>query len=128
VNVHSWGLSQYSKNKEAAWEFLKWASNPVLEKKNATERTVAGKPIVNNVVVQFANMRDPEVNAANAGVPAAGATSLEQARMLPMIVAWPEVGDVLSKAINNAAAGGDVKALMTDAEREAARALRRASR
>lgn len=128
VNVHSWGLSQYSKNKEAAWEFLKWASNPVLEKKNATERTVAGRPIVNNVVVQFANMRDAEVNAANAGVPAAGATSLEQARMLPMIVAWPEVGDVLSKAINNAAAGGDVKALMTDAEREAGRALRRASR
>lgn len=128
VNVHAWALSSYSRQKDAGWEFLKWASNPDLEKRNAIERTVAGRPIMNNVVVQRANTRDAEINKANSGVPGVGAGSLENSRMLPMIVAWPEVGDALSKAINKAAGGGDVKALMEAAADESQRALRRASR
>lgn len=128
VNVHAWALSSYSKQKDAAWEFLKWVSNADLEKRNAIERSVAGKPIVNNVVVQVGNMRDAEINKANAGVPGVGAASLERSRMLPMIIAWPEVGDALSKAINKAAAGGDVKALLDDAANDSQRALRRANR
>lgn len=128
VNVHAWALSSYSTNKDAAWEFLKWAANPDLEKRNAVERSVGGKPIVNNVVVQVANMRDAEINKVNSGVPGMGAASLENSRMLPMIVAWPEVGDALSKAVNKAAAGGDVKALMQAAADDSQRALRRAAR
>jgi multiple sugar transport system substrate-binding protein len=128
VNVHAWALSSYSARKDAAWEFLKWASNPDLEKRNATERSVAGKAIVNNVVVQVANMRDAEVNKANSGVPGVGATSLERSRMLPMIPVWPEVGDALSKAINKAAGGGDVKALLDAAASESQRTLRRGAR
>ena len=128
VNVHAWGLSSYSTRKDAAWEFLKWASNPDLEKRNAIERSVGGKAIVNNVVVQVANMRDADVNKANSGVPGVGATSLERSRMLPMVVAWPEVGDQLSQAINKAAGGGDVKALLETAARESQRALRRSAR
>ena len=128
VNVHAWGLSSYSRQKDAAWEFLKWASNPDLEKRNAIERTVAGRTIVNNVVVQRVNTRDAEINKANSGVPGVGAGSLENSRMLPMIVAWPEVGDALSKAVNKAAGGGDVKTLMQAAADESQRALRRASR
>ena len=128
VNVHAWALSSYSQRKDAAWEFLKWASNPDLEKRNAIERTVAGKPIVNNVVVQVGNMRDAQVNKANSGVPGVGATSLEHSRMLPMVVAWPELGDALSKALNKAAGGGDVKALLEGAADESKRALRRAAR
>lgn len=128
VNVHSWALSSFSKKKDAAWEFLKWASNPDLEKKNATEREVGGKPIINNVVVQFKNMDDADVNKANDGVPAMGAKSLRISRELPMNVAWPEVGDALSKAVNSAAGGGDVKALLNKAASESERALRRASR
>ena len=43
--------------------------------RNAIERSVAGKPIVNNVVVQVGNMRDAEINKANAGVPGVGAAA-----------------------------------------------------
>ncbi|MEJ7138792.1 ABC transporter substrate-binding protein [Amphibiibacter pelophylacis] len=128
VNVHSWALSSYSQHKDAAWEFLKWASNPDLEKKNAIEREVGGKTIVNNVVVQFPNMEDAEVNKANANVPAMGAKSLRISRELPMNTAWPEVGDALSKAVNNAAGGGDVKQLLDRAAKDSERALRRAAR
>ena len=42
-------ISKHSKNQEAAWEFLKWLSNPKMDKANATEREVAGKTIINNV-------------------------------------------------------------------------------
>ena len=31
------GISQASKNKEAAWEFLKWVTNPDLEKEPAPQ-------------------------------------------------------------------------------------------
>lgn len=128
VNVHAWALSSYSQRKDAAWEFLKWASNPDLEKRNAIERTVGGKPIMNNVVVQVANMRDAEINKANSGVPGLGAVSLASSKMLPMVVAWPEVGDNLSKAINKAAGGADVKSSLEAAADDSKRALRRASR
>lgn len=128
VNVHAWALSSFSQKKDAAWEFLKWASNPDLEKRNAIERSVGGTAIMNNVVVQLANMRDAEINKANDGVPGVGAVSLASSKMLPMVVAWPEVGDNLSKAINKAAGGGDVKALLESAAEDSKRALRRASR
>lgn len=128
TTVHAWALSSYSKHQDAGWEFLKWASNPDLEKRNAIERTVAGTPIVNNVVVHWSNIRDKDVDKANSGVPAAGAISLEHSGMLPMLVAWPEVGDALSKAINEAAGGGDVKALLHSAADASQRTLRRASR
>ncbi|MEM1401315.1 MAG: sugar ABC transporter substrate-binding protein, partial [Pseudomonadota bacterium] len=43
-------VSTYSENQDAAWEFLKWLSNPDMDKANAIEREVAGESIVNNVV------------------------------------------------------------------------------
>ena len=50
------------------------------------------------------------------------------ASSLPQIAEWPEVGDILSAAIANAAAGGDVRELMTAAAEQAERVLRRAGR
>ena len=103
-------ISSYSENQEAAWEFLKWLSNPEMEKANATEREVAGKPIVNNVVTHIANLQDPEVNAANDNIQEAAWASLEESDIMPQIAEWPEIGDILSAAIAEAAAGGDVEA------------------
>jgi multiple sugar transport system substrate-binding protein len=119
-------ISQYSRNQEAAWEFLKWLSNPELEKKNAIEREVGGRTIVNNVVTHAANFLDPEVNAANAGIQEAAWESVRTSDIMPQIPEWPEIGDLLSSAIAQAAAGGDVRQLMTDAADRADRILRRA--
>ena len=119
-------ISGHSRNREAAWEFLKWLSNPGLEKKNATEREVAGKSIVNNVVTHIENMRDPEVNAANNNIQRAAWESLKDSDIMPQIPEWPEIGDLLSAAIAQAAAGGDARQLMTDAAQRSDRLLARA--
>ena len=119
-------ISDYSKHKEAAWEFLKWLSNADLEKRNAIEREVAGTPISNNVVTHIANLQDPEVNAANAGIQEAAWASLQNSDIMPQIAEWSEIGDVLSAAIAEAAAGGDVEQLMNDAADRAEKILKRA--
>ena len=119
-------ISKHSRNPGAAWEFLKWLSNPALEKKNATEREVGGKPIVNNVVTHIENLRDAQVNAANNNIQQAAWESLENSDIMPQIPEWPEVGDLLSAAVAQAAAGGDTRRLMKDAAERADRILKRA--
>ena len=119
-------ISTYSKNQEAAWEFLKWLSNPALEKKNAIEREVKGTPISNNVVTQTANLTDREVNAANDDIGEVAYASLKDADVMPQMAEWTQIGDLLSQAIAGAASGGDVEQLMTDAASQAERVLARA--
>ena len=119
-------ISKYSKHQGAAWEFMKWLSNPALEKMNATEREVAGKTIINNVVTHAANLQDPDVNAANDMIQQAAWESLKESDIMPQIAEWPEIGDILSAAITKAAAGGDTRALMTEASGQARKILRRA--
>ena len=119
-------VSQYSKNQEAAWEFMKWLSNPSMDKANAIEREVGGKTIINNVVTHKANLQDPQVNAANANIQRAAWESLEESDIMPQIPEWPEVGDLLSAAIAEAASGGDVRELMTEAAERTEKILKRA--
>lgn len=121
-----YAISKYSKNQEAAWEFLKWLSNPELEKKNAIEREVSGTKIINNVVTHKVNLVDGEVNAANAGIQKAASESLVNSDIMPQIPEWPEVGDLISNAIQKASTGENVDKVMKDAARQATRILRRA--
>ena len=121
-------ISTYSKNQGAAWEFLKWLSNPEMDRANAIEREVAGKSIVNNVVTHISSLQDPDVNEANDGIQSAAWESLRESDIMPQIPEWPEVGDILSSAIARAAAGGDVRALMIDAAEQSDRILKRAGR
>ncbi|MEM9643189.1 MAG: extracellular solute-binding protein [Pseudomonadota bacterium] len=121
-------ISEYSDNKDAAWEFLKWPSNPEMDKANATERGVGGKTIVSNVVTHISSLTDEDVNAAKDGIQMAALESLKESDIMPQIPEWPEVGDILSAAIAEAAAGGDVRELMTEAAEQATRVLRRAGR
>ncbi|MCY4542613.1 MAG: sugar ABC transporter substrate-binding protein [Rhodobacteraceae bacterium] len=121
-------ISAYSDKQGAAWEFLKWLSNPDMDRANAIEREVMGKTIVNNVVTHISSLTDPDVNAANDGIQAAAWESLQQSDIMPQIAEWPEVGDVLSAAIARAAAGGDVRELMMEAAEQSDRILRRAGR
>ena len=119
-------ISSYSENQEAAWEFLKWLSNPEMDRANAIEREVAGKQIVNNVVTHISSLQDPDVNAANDNIQAAAWASLKESDIMPQIAEWPEVGDVISAAIAEAAGGGDTRELMTAAATQANRILKRA--
>ena len=121
-------ISTYSKNQGAAWEFLKWLSNPEMDRANAIEREVAGKSIVNNVVTHISSLQDPDVNEANDGIQSAAWESLRESDIMPQIPEWPEVGDILSSAIARAAASGDVRALMIDAAEQSDRILKRAGR
>ena len=121
-------ISTYSKNQGAAWEFLKWLSNPEMDRANAIEREVAGKSIVNNVVTHISSLQDPDVNAANDGIQSAAWESLRESDIMPQIPEWPEVGDILSSAIARAAAGGNVRELMIEAAEQSDRILRRAGR
>lgn len=119
-------ISKYSKNPGAAWEFMKWLSNPALEKKNATEREVAGKTIINNVVTHAANLQDADVNAANDMIQQAAWESLKESDIMPQIAEWPEIGDILSAAITKAAAGGNTRELMKEAAEQSEKTLKRA--
>ncbi len=121
-------VSKYSKHQDASWEFLKWLSNPAMDKKNATEREVGGKKIINNVVTHAVNLQDAEVNAANANIQKAAWDSLKESDIMPQIPEWPEVGDLLSAAIAKAAAGGNTRELMTAAAKQSDKILKRAGR
>ncbi|NKC16653.1 MAG: extracellular solute-binding protein [Gammaproteobacteria bacterium] len=119
-------ISKYSNNQDAAWEFMKWLSNPQLEKRNATEREVGGKKIVNNVVTHIANLQDEDVNKANDRIQQAAWDSLKESSIMPQIAQWPEVADIIAGAIAKAAGGGNTRALMSAAAKRATKVLRRA--
>jgi multiple sugar transport system substrate-binding protein len=102
-----------SNNQDAAWEFLKWATNPDLEKTIATDKSDPNT--TTNVTVQVSSLKDPEVNEAWDGMHKAAAESLAVSRIMPQIPEWPEVSDVLSITINKIATGDPVKASLDQA-------------
>lgn len=118
------GIFKSSKKQDAAWEFVKWATNPDLEKAWALDKS---KPeTTTNVVVQIANLNDPEINAAWGGMQAAASKSLEVANILPRLAEWPQVGSVLEIAINDIASGKPAQETLDAAAAEVRNILDRA--
>ena len=113
------GISEYTDMPEASWEFLKWLSNPDMDRDNAIEREVGGTAINNNVVTHISSLRDAQVNAANGNIQAAAWQSLERSGIMPQTREWPEIGALLSTAIAEAARGGDTRLLMSKAAADA---------
>ncbi len=126
ANTMPFSINSNSQHQAAAWEFLKWVSNPDLEKLNATQRDVDGVHIQNNVVNHISNLEDPTVNADNADVPETCLASLKNADVLPQLPEWPEVGDAIADAVARAAAGGDIPKLFKTASDRATETLHRA--
>ena len=95
-------INANSRKQAAAWEFLKWVSNPDLEKRNVIEKEKR------NVIVALhkKNLMDKDVNAANQGLQMAAAGSLESSRIFPQLAVWPEVMQVLANAISDAVSNG----------------------
>jgi ABC-type glycerol-3-phosphate transport system substrate-binding protein len=126
ANTMPFSINGNSGKQDPAWEFLKWVSNPDLDKLNAIQRDVDGHHIQNNVVNETSSLESPEVNAANAGVPRACLASLQGADVLPQLPEWPQVGDFIANAIDKAATGGDVRKLLAQAAQDATGVLKQA--
>ncbi|MCG8642048.1 MAG: sugar ABC transporter substrate-binding protein [Desulfobacterales bacterium] len=117
------GISRHSKNKDAAWEFLKWLSNPDLEKDAVMDKSDPKTKTI--VAVHKKNLIDPEINAISGGMHKAAAASLAVSDTLPMIEEWPEVSSVLEIAISNIAAGADTRKEMDKAAKEVRQIMKR---
>lgn len=104
------GLLKASKQKDAAWEYIKWLTSPV------TEKSVLLMPGHNVVVsVHNSNLNDDAVNARSNGLQKAMAESLKTARTVPMISQWPQVEARLEVAINEMATGADPQSTLDKA-------------
>jgi len=117
------GINQASKNKEAAWEFLKWLTNPDLEKANFLDKSDPKTRTI--VVVQKDNLKDPEINKLSGGMHEAAAASLAVSDTFPMLPEWPEVANSLEVAISNIAGGADTKTEMDKAAKEVREIMKR---
>lgn len=118
------GIFNLSRNKDAAWEVLKWMASPQLEVDIATDKSDPDTDEL--IVVHKSSLLDADVNAANNGVQEVGYESLKVAGAMPMLKTWPQVASVLEATISDIAAnGGDIKAKLDAAAAEVQRAVDR---
>ena len=97
-------VSKLSRNKEAAWECLKWMANPELEIETATDKS---KPANNDMIVtRTASFLNERVNQANNDIHREGLKSLQTARAIPQLRAWPHVAALLESTISELASNG----------------------
>ncbi|MBN9387495.1 MAG: sugar ABC transporter substrate-binding protein [Chloroflexi bacterium] len=110
------GISKFSKHQDAAWEYLKWLTNPRVEKEVALDKS---DPKFDNVVVVHNSvLSDPEVNATTHGLQNVMASVLKTARTEPLIPEWPQVESTLQVAINNMAGGKPIQATLDQAAKD----------
>jgi multiple sugar transport system substrate-binding protein len=107
------GIYKNSKNKDAAWEFLKWMTSAEMEKNVALDKK---DPKYNNVVVVHKeNMLDKDVNASAGGLQSSMWDILQNARALPMLPEWLPIQSILEVSINEMVNGAPVQATLDKA-------------
>lgn len=110
------GISASSKNKDAAWEWIKWMSNSDLEKKMVTDKSDPKRAtIVSN---QYSTFNDEQVNEANNGFPKIMGEAMSNAGSKPLLPEWDQVNDILGTAITVMATGSDVQATLDSAAKD----------
>ena len=97
-------VNKLSRNKEAAWECLKWMGNPDLEIETATDKSAPKNSDM--IVTRTASFQNENVNHANNGIHREGLKSLLTARPIPQLRAWPNVAALLESAISELASIG----------------------
>lgn len=108
------GINDFSENKDAAWEYMKWMLNAEQEKEVVLDSS--DPALDTNVAVRLSVLDDEEVNEAHNGLQRVGAKVLEDARSQPLIPEWPEIVSILEVAINDMAANGaDVQTTLDQA-------------
>ncbi|GAA4128045.1 sugar ABC transporter substrate-binding protein [Actinomadura keratinilytica] len=101
------GVLRSSEKQGAAWEYLKWLTNPKTERDVALDKSDPAK--ATGVAVHVSNMLDEEVNRVNGGVPKLQEAALRNGRIIPTSIDWPQIQDALEVAINKMAHGADVR-------------------
>lgn len=101
------GVSAFSQNKQAAWEFLKWLTSVEVEREIVLDKTDPGTSTI--VAVNQQNLEDSQVNQTSNGLHQTAARVLQDARTTPLIPEWAEVASVLEIAINQIASGEEVE-------------------
>lgn len=122
ANVSSFPLAMMkgSKNKEAAWEVLKWIAEPQEELDivmKTLKKEVPGE-IQSTVVTQTENLRNQELNQLSNNFYNVAADNFENSRALPKIKEWPQVADIISAAISKMATGEPVESNLKKAEEQ----------
>lgn len=69
-------------------------------------------------IVQLENLRDEELNELGDDLFNIGGDSFENAKTFPTIPEWPQISDILSRAISNMATGEDVQSQLDAAAEE----------
>ncbi|MBI0579513.1 extracellular solute-binding protein [Neobacillus cucumis] len=130
ANVSTFPLAMMkgSKNKDAAWEVLKWIAEPSEELDMVTKTLKNEVPatVQSTVVTQTANLRNKELNDLSGGFYNVAADNFENARTLPKIKEWPQVADILSSAISKMATGGSVETNLQEASKKVEQLLDKA--
>ncbi len=121
-------MMKASKNKEAAWEVLKWIAEPE-EELDIVMKTVKNEsPSAeqSTVITQTENMRNEELNELTDGFYNVAADNFENARALPKMKEWPRIADIISGAISKMATGEPVEPSLDDAAKRVERLLDKA--
>ncbi|MFS0889361.1 ABC transporter substrate-binding protein [Peribacillus frigoritolerans] len=130
ANVATFPLAMMkgSKNKEAAWEVLKWIAEPE-EELDIVLKTVKNESpsdVQSTVITQKENMRNEELNELTDGFYNVAADNFENAKALPKMKEWPRIADIISGAISKMATGEPVEPTLNDAAKQVERLLDKA--
>lgn len=118
------GINRFSKNPEAAWEYIKMMTSAEAEKVRVTDKS---DPATSDIVaVHLSVLLDAEVNAINGGIHLAAYESFKVSRIMPMIPEWNEVAAVLETAIQQMATGAPVQATLDAAAKDVTGIMERA--
>ncbi len=125
ISTFPLAMMQDSQNKEAAWEFMKWLSDPEFEKDVVLDALNGDSPSnqFSTDISQTANLNDEELNEAGDDLFTTGGESFENAQTLPKFENWPEVSDIISNAISNMATGESVEDNLNQAADDVERLL-----
>ena len=110
------GISAGSNQKDAAFEWIKWMTNPDLELKSISDKSDPAKSTV--VAARRSVLTSPEANDANAGFSAVMADAFENSSNKLLFPDWPEVNAVLQATLTELATGAEVQSTLDDAAEE----------
>ena len=115
TNTWIFGVTEGSRNRDAAIEYLGWLTDPAIERD-----VLLDENLKETVAVHFSNLRDPEVNARWGGIHQAAADALATAPGMSFDANWPRISEILENAISSLASGesDDVSAVLDAAAKQ----------